>query len=455
MKLWMDVQRDLEYVMNDYQRIFAGWAEGGVDGVVFGPPVFNTGKLLPTCEPLPMDDPPMATFDPNPAIYRRLQVDVPETPEDPMPEQRALLQETLEAARNMGFEVYIMYSSSGASPGGDGYYLNDEKTMRSQIARMVDTLEHFPMADGAIMDGPEWGYEIAPHHQNYRSYFFNDLPADVEPLCAALGYDYHALVAAKDRLLTSLHNIDVRRLRVHGGGGFLGGYHLLGGDPDLAAWMSFRVESLTAYYRNIREGLAAEMSRPVRLGCGPRSSAFSTLCGYDYALLAEFMDFLLPKHYFWNRGFDGFVGTVFRYAETLCHWNPGLETKDALIVVEALFGIVLPGVEKLIDFEHAFSPEFFEQIVGQETRRAVAAVDDPNRIVPWLEAGRFPHDGDPLSPGDLQQILDAADESGLERFLYHHQGNLTAGEWTVISEKCGKRWNPMESDFRPADMMVL
>ncbi|MBT5875703.1 MAG: hypothetical protein HOH43_19925, partial [Candidatus Latescibacteria bacterium] len=111
MKLWMDVQRDLEYVMNDYQRIFAGWAEGGVDGVVFGPPVFNTGKLLPTCEPLPMDDPPMATFDPNPAIYRRLQVDVPETPEDPMPEQRALLQETLEAARNMGFEVYIMYSS--------------------------------------------------------------------------------------------------------------------------------------------------------------------------------------------------------------------------------------------------------------------------------------------------------------------------------------------------------
>jgi hypothetical protein len=49
-------------------------------------------------------------------------------------------------------------------------------------------------------------------------------------------------------------------------------------------------------------------------------------------------------------------------------------------VVEALFGIVLPGVENLIDFECALNPAFFEQIVAQETRRAIAAVDDPNRI---------------------------------------------------------------------------
>ena len=41
MKLWMDVMRDLEFVMNDHERIFAGWAEGGVDGVVFGPLEFN------------------------------------------------------------------------------------------------------------------------------------------------------------------------------------------------------------------------------------------------------------------------------------------------------------------------------------------------------------------------------------------------------------------------------
>jgi len=455
MKLWMDVQRDLEFVMNDHQRIFDGWGEGGVDGVVFGPPVFNTGKLLPGCKPLPLESPPTMTFDPNPDVYRRMGVEAPPPPEDPMPKQRALLHETLQAAKDHGFEVYIMYASSGAGPGGDGHHLRDERTMRAQIARMVDTLEHFSMADGAIVDGPEWGYEIAPHHQNHRSYIFNDLPENVAPLCADLGYDYGALVAAKDRLLASMHNLDTRRIRVHRGGGFLGGFHLLGGDPDLAAWMKFRVDSLTAYYRNLREGLTAETSRPVKLGCGPRSSAFSTLCGYDFAQLGDFMDILLPKHYFWHRGFDGFVGTVHRYVETLCHWNPGLEDRDALSVVEALFGIVLPGVENLIDFERALNPAFFEQIVAQETRRAIAAVDDPNRIVPWMDAGRFPHDGDPMSPGDLQQILQAAGDAGLERFLYHHQGNLTPGEWTVISEMCGKRWNPLKSTFEPPDKMVL
>ena len=39
----------------------------------------------------------------------------------------------------------------------------------------------------------------------------------------------------------------------------------------------------------------------------------------------------------------------------------------------------------------------FEQVVTQETRRALASVDDPERIVPWLDTGRFPHDGDPMS----------------------------------------------------------
>ena len=34
MKLWMDVMRDLESVMNDHERILDAWAEGGVDGVV-------------------------------------------------------------------------------------------------------------------------------------------------------------------------------------------------------------------------------------------------------------------------------------------------------------------------------------------------------------------------------------------------------------------------------------
>ena len=327
-----------------------------MDGVVFGPLVFGTAKLSMDAKRIPSEGPVAEAYDPNPAVYKRLGVEPPQAPEDKLPERRALLEKTMLAAKDRGMEVYVMYADSGAGPGGDGYYMHDEKTMRARVARMVDTLEHFPMADGAVMDGPEWGYEMAPHHMNQRSYFFKDLPEAVAPMAADLGYDYRALVAAKDSLLELLHNLDPGRVRLHARGGLVGAYQLLGADPDLMAWLSFRVETLTSYFRRVREGIAAELDRSVRLGCGPRSAAFAPLCGYDFAQLAQFMDFLLPKHYFFHRGFDGFVGTVFRYCETLCEWNPGLTVADALEVVQALFGIVLPGVEEMGDFESALSP---------------------------------------------------------------------------------------------------
>ncbi|NLG51068.1 MAG: hypothetical protein GX552_13255, partial [Chloroflexi bacterium] len=122
---------------------------------------------------------------------------------------------------------------------------------------------------------------------------------------------------------------------------------------------------------------------------------------------------------------------------------------------ENLFGLVLPDVQDRADLEEALSPAFFEQIVTRETRRALAAVDDPERIVPWVDAGRFPHDGDPMSPGDLRKLLIAAEAAGLQRFVYHHAGNLTAGEWAVMSELCGQPWRPLESSYRPADQLVL
>ena len=170
MKLWMNVMRNLESVMNDHERIFAGWAEGGVDGVVIGPLEFNTTQLLQGAERAPVEGPSAVAFDPNPAVYERLGVEPPPAPEHKMPESRDLLEKTLTAAKERGFKVFILYPDFGVGPGGDGHHLHDDKTMRALAACMVDTLEHFPMADRAIMDGPEWGYEIAPHHMDHRSY---------------------------------------------------------------------------------------------------------------------------------------------------------------------------------------------------------------------------------------------------------------------------------------------
>ena len=452
MKLWMDVMRDMEHLMDDHEHIFDGWQAGGVDGLVIGPPAFNAAKLNVSVKYVVGQKAPTEIFDPNPAVYKRFGVEAPPPPTDKEPQKRVLLEKMLRAAKDRGFSIFFFSAQSGAGPGGEGHSFFDEKSFASTCARIVDRLEQFPMVDGNVFDGPEWGYEIAPHHQ---SFIFNDLPESLREGCRTLDYDYDAMVAAKDRLFALLHSLDTRRLRLHGGGGFMGGLHLFGGDPDLVAWMCFRVEAITHWFTSIRQGIDANTTRPIKLAGGFRSAAFAPLCGCDFAQLAECLDVILPKHYFWQRGFDGLVGTVYRYVETLCEWNPGLSDRDALEVVNALFGLVLPNVEDRGDLEHALTPEFYQCVVGQETRRALAAVDDPDRIVPWVDTGRVPHAGDPMSAADLRQLILASRDQGLTRFLYHHHGNLTAGEWVVMSEICGRRWEPRTSAYTPPDEVVL
>src|SRR5688572_12203993 len=128
MKLWMNVMRDLESVMNDHELLFDAWAEGGVDGLVIGPMIFNTEKLLPGTVFVRGDEPPTPAFDPNPEIYRRLGVEPPSPPAD-LPEKRRLLEKALSAAKERGFTVALMYTDAGHGPGGDGFHLHDETTL--------------------------------------------------------------------------------------------------------------------------------------------------------------------------------------------------------------------------------------------------------------------------------------------------------------------------------------
>ncbi|MCE5258712.1 MAG: hypothetical protein LLG44_06560 [Chloroflexi bacterium] len=455
MKIWMDVMRELELVLYDYERQFDAWEEGGVTGLVIGPLTFAAAKLLPVSGTryVEGDTPPFAPYDPDPAVYKRFGVQAPPPPCDKAPEKRVLLEKMLVNAKKRGWTVLIFQAGTGAGPGG-GNLITDVRSQAAMTARMVDTLAHYPMIDGAVMDGPEWGYEIAEHFYKRRSFIFDNLPAEVEPSCRELGYAYSELVAAKDRFYERLHHLTPRAIEAMAGGGLFGALALTGSDPGLVAWFDYRIDSLTHFFRVVRDGIAAEHPGAV-IGCGPRSASFAPLCGYDLTHLAQFMDILLPKHYFWHRGFDGMLGTVGRYVEVLTEWNPSLSDAAALSVVEALFGLRLPGVTQRSDLETALTPEFCAQVVTRETRMALAAVDEPKRIVPWVDAGRMPHDGDPVSAGFLGQMLRTAQNAGLERFLYHHAGNLTAAEWSVMSALCGKPWQPLQSGYIPADQMVL
>eukprot|EP01051_Picozoa_sp_SAG22_P038050 SAG22_NODE_19311_length_276_cov_0.581921_1_plen_92_part_11 len=77
-------------------------------------------------------------------------------------------------------------------------------------------------------------YEISEWQHNHRSDFFQDLEGEgVRGLATNLGYDYDELVAAKDRLRARLKSLTPADIAAHRGGGFLGGFGLLGADPAL------------------------------------------------------------------------------------------------------------------------------------------------------------------------------------------------------------------------------
>jgi hypothetical protein len=447
MNVWMNARPHIAPLGGDVERVLDAWGDGGVDGIVIGP-LMSPARI--------------ALYEPDPAVYRRFGVEPPPAPTTPQTEARAEVDRILAAAERRGWTIIIMSADSGAGPGATGRARPDPAAVPARAARMVDAFQHFPMAQGAIVDSLEWGYEIDPRHGGFRSsprtfrqYIFHELPESVAPLCAEYGCDYEALVAAKDRLYRRLRTITPREVRLHAGGGLAGAFALFGYDTDLMAWLRFRAQTVTDYFKRLRQALDGTLERRVRIGAGLRSAAFAPVTGGDFAQLAETVDFLCPKHYFWQRGFDGMYGTVYRYVLTLRQWNPALAEQDALAIVEALFGLRLPEVESSDDLDSPHPQAFFDTIVRRETRRALAVVDDAERIVPWVDAGRKPHDGEPFGAGDLRRTLRAAQDEGLRRFICVDHANLTASEWAVISAIAGRPWKPAEGGYEPPDIAVL
>lgn len=430
---WMGVGRPLEALIENYQQVFDGLQAGGVTGVVVVRLFFSSsdGKALS-----------VRTFTPNPRIYRKLGVEPPAPPSEELPEKRRLLEATLNEAKRRGLAIYVLGPEdtrhSLPSPKvrhhrvNKGHDLVSEESLLAKAAHVQDVMEQYPMVTGGVLDGPEFGYEIEPGH---RSYIFDDLPEGLRPKAKELGYDFDALVAAKDRFFERLHALKSPDLDLRS-------------DADLQTWLKFRRDVLMNYYERLRKAIATS-ARPIKMGVGSRSPCFAFLTGSDLPALARLYDFILPKHYFFHRGYDGLYGTVGRYLQTLTSWNPGLADADALKVVEALFGLRMPWIRSRFDLDLGFPPEFFESVVKNETRRALAMVPDPSQVIPWIDAGREPHDGDPLPANDVYRILKASHEAGLRRFAYHNENHLTKGEWAVISHLCGKGWLDGQPGYAP------
>ena len=193
-------------------------------------------------------------------------------------------------------------------------------------------------------------------------------------------------------------------------------------------------------------------NRKIELGGIPRTAAFSSLTCQDYYAMGDWFDYIFPKHYYWHRGFDGMYGTVSRWVQRIRKWNPTLSEEDAFAVVKLLFGIELPGVRTLMDMEMGFPEEFFSTIVHSETRRALEAIGDVEKVICWVSTGRSPHAGDAMPARDLHDILRASENAGLKRFLFHPDPDIGAAEWHILTNLCGKPWQEnIDAPYWPPD----
>jgi|GEM_PF-229224 len=477
LELWMRVGQPLEPVLADIERTLDAWQSGGVRGLVIGRLLFlpeypepgeasarpeEPAETGPAAPPAPASwggerlDAVWA-FAPNPTVYRRWGVEPPPEPAQAFPRRRERLEQLIQNAKGRGWPVYLFEPAAGAGPpapglpGAGGPLVTDQGRQRAYLARLEDTLTQFPQVDGAILDGPEWGYEIAPGH---RSNLFEDLPPEVAPAAQALGFDYQRLVAAKDRLFARLHKLSREQATLAAPGGLFASLALIGNDPGIVSWLNFRARALTLFYKQVHqlaEALTRARGRQVKLGASIRLPAFAALCGYDFPALASLFDLILPKLYIWHRGVDGLYGTIARYVTTLADWNPGLWEPEAFAAVRALLGIALPSTEPdtkpgqtmagLRELERGFPDAFFSQVITEEVKRSIAAADGyPWKVLPWIDAGRRPHGGDPVTAHDLRRLLVAAKEGGARHVLYHNHGHLTQAEWSVLSDYCGYGW---------------
>jgi hypothetical protein len=303
-----------------------------------------------------------------------------------------------------------------------------------------------PEADGGIVDGwAESPYELVYHHGNA---VFRPLTADDRARIIGRGYDLARLVRGMERLERTFQELTPSRVRYLGGHGLLAALELFDLDADGLYWLRWRRED------GLREGQAVRQmldrqERRLLLGNGLRSAVFSGMTAVDFQAWDDILDFMMVKHYFWHRGFDGMYGTVARWVRQLGAWNPDLSEADCLLVARTWLGVELPEVNGLADMDLGFPQAFFDQVVQAETRRSLAAAGSPGKVIPWVDTGRMPHGGDPMTAADLHRILEASAAVGLERFLFHNQAHLTAAEWQVITRLCGQPWNEGVAPYWP------
>ena len=441
---WIRIGQPLEDVMNDFQSVFDAWESGGVRGLVVGRMFFQSDQsgqadFYRRLHTIP-------AFPAKPEAYRNRGIEPGSDPTDTDPRKEKQLHDMFDEAKRRGWTVLIF--SPGPNATGFKPLPQEADPYRARFTAAVwdEVFSAFPQVDGGIMDGwTESAYELVYHHGNA---VFADMTEAVKTEARVKGYDAERLECGMQHLKFRFQNFTPAQVRYYGASGVLSAMNLFDINEDAIYWLRWRREESIKTGEAFRRELDT-FPRKLLLANGPRSAVFSGMTALDFHAWDKIVDLLLVKHYFWHRGFDGMYGTIARWVSQIHEWNPDLTEEDCFVVVKAWLGIDLPEVNSLVDMDTGFPQAFFDQVVEAETERALAAVSQPEKVVPWVDTGRDPHGGDPMTSGDLYRILTVSQNAGLKRFLFHNHDHLTAAEWRVISRLCGSEWDEDPTGYWP------
>lgn len=409
---WMFIRELKTLEQEGIEPILDRLEAGGIKGLVLGDLWFEEGAPV---------------FQPNRSLYAGLTLQPSDLPTR-LEERGATIGAAIRTARQRGFDVYLHdWGHLGAGQG-----MNDPESSAYAVARTQDTLEHFPEISGFITDGPEWGYEIEPGN---RQYAFRPLDRHDRVRAKERGYDPEALERGAGRFRSFLGSLTPERVDLLRAArpGLIDAADLFCGDPEMAAWLSFRQSSVRDWVGALYQSVKAIDSK-VAVACGPRTAAFAPLAGYNLHHLQAVTDFLCPKLYFWMNGFDGLKGTVARWASTLIEWNEGLTETQALGVVYRIFGFSLPGVSTLADLEQPFTRDFVRTVVPSEIAKTLFRAGDASRLQPWMG---LHHGGTRIGTEELEWLLDAIADSPLPGLIYWHYEDLRPEEWELLARYAG------------------
>ena len=363
---WMFVLNPFERwqpLLEDTERVLDLWEAGGVRGLI-------VGRLFFTAP----DGTQFPTFAYDPEVYAGFGIDPPPPqPRDLEKEKR--FHAMLDSARARGWQVMVfeVHRDAGHRPASEDPYGGVNAAAASQ-----DILRAYPQAHGVILDGPgENPYELMP----FRSREYLGL-GSVGKRFANLGFDVDRIERGIAHLRQGFQSLTPGQVRYWAPGGALGAIHLFDLNEDVLYWLRARRESVRGWMTAVRAQFDRIDGNP-ELGVIPRTAVFSGLTGQDYSFLAQHVDYVFPKHYFWHRGFDGMYGSIWRWVRQLGEWNPSLSEQDCFDVVKLWFGLELPGVEQLSDMDLGFPDEFSPTWTWASRTSSSPRPCSARRAAPW------------------------------------------------------------------------